>query len=93
MSYHEDDYTPNVYAVTIPMVTHVTLKVYGPPDMNTDDLVDEALIAWKRGDDALSTGVPLPDYDGTHVEVLEDNNPEQAIDDDPIERDAYGETS
>lgn len=85
MSYHEDDYTPNVYAVTIPMVTHVTLRVYGPPDMATDDLVDEALIAWKRGDDVLTTGPSYPDYDGAHVEVLEDNNPEPEIDDDPRE--------
>jgi hypothetical protein len=82
---NDDNYLPNVYSVSIPMVTHVTVKVFGPPDMDTDDIVAEGVKAWKRGDDVLGTGPTYPDYDGSHVEVLEDNNPEPEIDDDPRE--------
>jgi hypothetical protein len=84
----EKDYTPNVYLVTVPMVTCVTLRVEGPPDMDTDDLVSEAVRAWKRGEDTYGTGATFPDYDNAYVDLHEDNNPETQIDDDyPAERD------
>ena len=77
-----DDYTPNVYAVTIPMVTHVTMRVYAHPDADTDELAGLAVDAWKRGDDAFTTGPAYPDYDDAKVEVLEDNNPEPEVNED-----------
>lgn len=82
----DDDYELNVYAVTVPMVTHVTMRVLGPPDADTDDLVQEALAAWKRGEDPASESAPQIDYDlDVDVVVLEDNNEGPEINEDPPE--------
>lgn len=80
-----DDYTPNVYLVTIPMVTHVTMRVYAHPDADTDELATEAVLAWKRGEDTYTTGPAYPDYDDVKVDLLEDNNEPIAVNDDAPE--------